>query len=77
VAKTGFKMTEDKLSIKDEMTEFLLYTTPEGEVKVEIFLHDETIWLTQKGIGCLFGKSRTCGSHPFIFAGKKKTQPFG
>ena len=49
---------KNKLTIKDEMTEFLLYTTPEGEVKVEIFLHDETIWLTQKAIGNLFGKSK-------------------
>jgi hypothetical protein len=48
----------DKLTLKDEMTEFLLYTTPEGEVKVEIFLNDETIWLTQKAIGNLFGKSK-------------------
>jgi len=49
---------KDKLTVKDEMTEFLLYTTPEGEVKVEIYLHDETIWLTQKAIGSLFGKSK-------------------
>jgi len=47
-------MSNDKLSIKDELTEFLLYTTPEGEVKVEIFLHEETIWLTQKGMAELF-----------------------
>ena len=58
MSETGFEMTKDKLTIKDEMAEFLLYTTPEGEVKVEIFLHDETIWLTQKGIGNLFGKSK-------------------
>jgi len=25
---------------------FLLYTTPNGKVKVEIFLKDENIWLT-------------------------------
>ena len=47
-------MTKNKLTTKDEMTEFLLYTTPEGEVKVEIFLHDETIWLTQKAMAELF-----------------------
>jgi len=51
-------MSKDKLTIKDELTEFLLYTTPEGEVKVEIFLHEETIWLTQKAIGNLFGKAK-------------------
>jgi len=35
-------------------TEFLLYTTPEGKVKVEIFLKNENIWLTQKMIAKLF-----------------------
>ncbi len=34
--------------------EFLLYTTPNGKVKVEIFLKDENIWLTQKKIAELF-----------------------
>jgi len=37
------------------MTEFLLYTAPDGQVKVEVFLHDETIWLPQKRIAELFG----------------------
>ncbi len=27
--------------------EILLYTTPNGKVKAEIFLQNETIWLTQ------------------------------
>jgi len=45
----------DKLSIKDELTEFLLYTSPNGEVKVEVFLNKETVWLTQKAIAQLFG----------------------
>ncbi|NCN25122.1 cell filamentation protein Fic [Candidatus Falkowbacteria bacterium CG10_big_fil_rev_8_21_14_0_10_37_14] len=40
-------------------TEFLLYTTPNGKVKVEIFLHNETIWLTQAKIGELFGVDRS------------------
>jgi len=26
------------LTINDEMTEFLLYTSPKGEIKVEVFL---------------------------------------
>src|SRR3989339_2149487 len=39
-------------------TEFLLYTTPNGKVKVEIFLRDKTIWLTQDKIALLFGVQR-------------------
>jgi hypothetical protein len=44
-----------KLSIKDELTDFLLYSAPEGNVKVEVILHDETVWLSQKSIAQLFG----------------------
>ncbi len=42
----------------NSFTEFLLYTTPDGKVKVEIFLRDETIWLTQEKIALLFGVQR-------------------
>ncbi len=48
-------MKNDKLRTKDELTEFLLYTTPDGKVKVEIFFHNENIWLTQKRMAELFG----------------------
>jgi hypothetical protein len=39
--------------------EILLYTTPNGKVKVEIYLQNETIWLTQQKIADLFGVDRT------------------
>ena len=35
--------------------QFLLYTAPDGAVKVEVFLKDETVWLTQKALAALFG----------------------
>ena len=44
-----------QLGIKDELTDFLLYTSPKGEVKVEVILNDETVWLSQKSIAQLFG----------------------
>ncbi len=47
-------MTKE-LSIKDELTEFLFYTTPNGNIKVEVFLYDENLWLNQKKIAELFG----------------------
>jgi len=34
---------------------FLLYTAPNGAVKVEVFFKDETVWLTQKALAELFG----------------------
>jgi hypothetical protein len=40
-------------------TEFLLYTTPNGKVKVEIYLRDENIWLTQAKIAELFNTERS------------------
>jgi len=42
----------------NSFTEFLLYTTPNGKVKVEIFLHNENIWLTQAKIAELFDVQR-------------------
>ena len=39
--------------------EILLYTTPNGKVKVEIYLQNETIWLTQQKIAELFGVDRS------------------
>ena len=44
-----------KITIKDELTEFLLYTAPSGKVKVEIYFHNENIWLTQDKMAKLFG----------------------
>src|SRR3989338_7928644 len=43
-----------RIGPNNSFTEFLLYTTPNGKVKEEIFLRDETIWLTQKRIAELF-----------------------
>jgi len=36
---------------------FLLYKTASGDVKVDVLLQNETIWLPQKGIAQLFGCS--------------------
>ncbi|ELH3780886.1 virulence RhuM family protein [Vibrio parahaemolyticus] len=48
-------MTNKNLTIQDQTSEFLLYTAPNGDVKVEVLLSGETIWLTQKRIAQLFG----------------------
>jgi len=46
------------LNLKDELTEFLLYTSPNGDVKVEVLLNNETLWLTQARMAQLFGVQR-------------------
>ncbi len=38
--------------------QFLLYTAPDGAVKVEVYFKDETVWLTQKALAELFGVKR-------------------
>ena len=39
-------------------SEIILYSTPQGEIKIEVFLQDETVWLTQRAMGELFGVSK-------------------
>ena len=48
-------MPKNQLTLRDQTTEFLLYTAPNGAVKVEVLLAGETIWLTQKRMAELFG----------------------
>jgi hypothetical protein len=43
----------------DNQTNFILYTGSNGDVNVEVFLKDETVWMTQKAMGLLFGKERS------------------
>src|SRR5690554_1765175 len=38
---------------------FILYTTPEGEVKLDVLLENETIWLTQEQMSQLFDRERS------------------
>jgi hypothetical protein len=47
------------LPAESGFNEILLYTTPNGSVKVEIYLQNETIWLTQQKIADLFGVERS------------------
>ena len=39
----------------NDKNNFLLYTAPNGAVKVDVFFKDETVWLTQKALAELFG----------------------
>jgi len=48
----------NNLTIKYELTDFLLYTTSNSDIKIETYLHNETLWLPQKRIAELFGVQR-------------------
>ena len=47
-------MMPKELSPKDEITEFVIYRAPNEEIRVEVFLHNESVWLTQKRMSELF-----------------------
>lgn len=47
-------MPKHQITVRDQTTEFLLYTAPNGAVKVEVLLAGETLWLTQKRMAELF-----------------------
>lgn len=43
-----------KNNLPDKQSNFLLYTGNDGKVNIEVFLKDETVWLTQKAMAKLF-----------------------
>lgn len=45
-------------------SEILIYQNSEGNVKIDVRLEEETVWLTQSQMGQLFGKDkRTISEH--------------
>ena len=42
-------------NLTPQQSNFILYTSPDGQVKVDVFLQNETVWLTQKKMADLFG----------------------
>ena len=46
-------MKQDNLKLNKN--QIILYTTANGDVKLKVFIQDETIWLTQKMMAELFG----------------------
>lgn len=41
--------------MSEQQNNFLLYTAPTGEIRVQVYLQNETVWLTQKAMSELFG----------------------
>ena len=45
-------------------SEILIYQNPDGNIKIDVRLEEETVWLTQAQMGQLFGKDkRTISEH--------------
>ncbi|MGK5090424.1 virulence RhuM family protein [Deltaproteobacteria bacterium TL4] len=48
------KKDDKQLSIRNSTTEFLIFTSQAGENTIEVRIHDNNVWLTQKLIAKLF-----------------------
>ena len=40
-------------------SDFILYTSSDGEVRVDVFENEETVWLTQKAMQELFDRAKS------------------
>ncbi len=40
-------------------SDLLIYTNAEGNIKIDVRLEDETVWLTQEQMGTLFGRAKS------------------
>ncbi|MCW5201641.1 cell filamentation protein Fic [Desulfobulbus sp. US4] len=40
-------------------SELLIYQAPDGQIKIDVRLEDETVWLTQAHMAQLFGKAKS------------------
>ncbi len=47
-----------QLTVDNQVNDFTLYTSPDGNIKVEVLLSDDNIWLDQEKIALLFGIQR-------------------
>jgi hypothetical protein len=45
--------------MNDNQNNILLYENPEGDIKLDVFLEEETVWLTQDQIALLFDKAKS------------------
>src|SRR3989344_6930743 len=52
------KKKKQQIALNNSFPGFFPYPPPNGQGKVEIFLRDENIWLTQDKIAILFGVQR-------------------
>lgn len=45
--------------MNEDFQNFLIYQTPNNEVRVDVFLQNETLWLTQKAMAALFDVAKS------------------
>ncbi len=47
------------MSDLQEYKNFVIFKTQDGKVNIDVYLKDETLWLTQKAISVLYEKDRS------------------
>jgi len=52
-------MNDEWKKTQHSNSELLIYQAPDGQVKVDVRLEDETVWLTQDHMAQLFGKAKS------------------
>lgn len=50
---------KDKNKQLEKFSNFVIFQTATGKINIDVFFHNETLWLTQKKIAELFEKGRT------------------
>jgi hypothetical protein len=53
------KIQRRKIRKGDMNSEILIYQNPDGSIKIDVRLEEETVWLTQDQMATLFGKGRS------------------
>jgi len=48
------KLKNDKTNTMNKELQFLIYNTPQANIRIDVVVKDETIWLTQKAMAELF-----------------------
>ena len=52
-------MMDKNLQIRNSTAEFLIYKSDNQDIKVDVLLRDENMWLTQEHMAQLFGKAKS------------------
>ena len=59
---TSYYFKGDELALSNELiennNEFIIYTTDDGQVEIEVRLEDENVWLTQNSMAELFDTTK-------------------
>ena len=50
---------DKNLTIRNSIAEFLIYKSDNQDIKVDVLVHNENIWLTQEQMAQLFGKAKS------------------